>query len=99
MTREYARDQRRRGRLFIVDLRDWKEVQLFARFGYGEQRWGVKSGLDAGAGKGCKVTPPGQVWLSVKSTSEIIIFIIREFAESAPESYTGEKERRRKMVD
>ncbi|KAI4477639.1 hypothetical protein M0804_012467 [Polistes exclamans] len=29
----------------------------------------------------CKVTPFGQVWLLVKNPSEIIIFIIREFAE------------------
>lgn len=42
-------------------------------------------------GKGCKVTPPGQVWLPVKSTSEIIIFIIREFVEPASE-FATEKE-------
>lgn len=53
------------------------------RFGYGGQcRRAPSPGLDARAGKGCKVTPPGdaQVRLSlpVKSTSKIIIFIIRE---------------------
>lgn len=32
------------------------------------------------------MTPLGQVWLPVKSPSEIIIFIIREFAERAPAS-------------
>lgn len=40
--------------LFIVDLRDWMEVQLFARFGYGEQCQGAKSGPDARAGKGVR---------------------------------------------
>lgn len=36
-----------------------KEVQLFARFGYGEQCQGAKSGPDARAGKGVRWHPSG----------------------------------------
>lgn len=62
--------------------------QLFVRFGYGNNVPGRQVRIRCEGGKGCKVTPPGQVWLPVKSTSEIIIFIIREFAEPASEFAT-----------
>lgn len=94
-----------RGAAIAGKARTIVEVQLFERFGYGRRRHASsrlgrgargavqerrhRGGGGPEGGEVCKVTPLGQVWLPVKSPSEIIIFIIREFAERAPASCNG----------